>query len=575
MFNQSAQQGRSRLGKDFSSQFLSLFVGLALILSFLALASLAPQVGNQFGSLSTKKQSQTALAVSTPPPCDGYGDVDLDGDVDMVDGIKISRFVAELETPTQEQRRRADVDADGQITMVDYLKISRYVAGLDLTFPVCIDHDKDGFIDVVETYIGTNPYQACPKSLSDAAWPPDFNNNKKVDIIDVGAIRPYFNSKVGQTTYSRRFDLDADGKIENSDVGLLRSYFSKTCTVSGAPTLNFTVNGSAGTSIVVDGQVTLSWRAANAVLPCNASGDWAGQRQTSGQINQTLSSIKTYTFTLTCYGPGGTVTKSVTATTKLPPLYQPSSPGDMIILDLYPEHLAILNDAGGWAQKLNDAYLAYWDLVGQAPFAGEKIAIKEVATMPDNLGAEMLADNPILWLASLVPERLRAINDHNDLSFGPIHEIGHTFDFFHAAKYYFGSAGPLNAEQWANFKLTYVADTLAVKYPTATFRLQSDYNLLGSFSHNAFVETAAMPYLASGNLNWQTMSSDAFTGLLYMLREQYGWEPFKKTFREYATLTLDRPSDDLAKIQLFVDILNKYTPQDVKPQFRSWGFPLR
>jgi len=93
-----------------------------------------------------------------------------------------------------------------------------------------IDSDRDGFSDVVENYIGTDPADNCPDNSNDAAWPPDFNNNKTVNIIDVGALRNYFNSVEGDSKYNRRYDLNADKAINIIDVGALNLYFNKTCT---------------------------------------------------------------------------------------------------------------------------------------------------------------------------------------------------------------------------------------------------------------------------------------------------------------------------------------------------------
>ncbi len=72
-------------------------------------------------------------------------------------------------------------------------------------------------------------------------------------------------------------------------------------------------------------QSTVYWSSAN-VTSCNASGDWIGYKSTSGQqVTQALFSDKTYT--LTCYGPGGTITRSavvpVIVPTYVPPVVIP------------------------------------------------------------------------------------------------------------------------------------------------------------------------------------------------------------------------------------------------------------
>ncbi|MEK7573183.1 MAG: hypothetical protein AAB531_02040 [Patescibacteria group bacterium] len=250
--------------------------------------------------------------------------------------------------------------------------------------------------------------------------------------------------------------------------------------------------------------------------------------------------------------------------------------GGYILLDLYPQHVSILKDPKAWLAKLNDAYNAFYDLTGELPFNGGDITIKEVpaSQMP---GAEMYAGNPIQWADQYVVAKLNNINDHNDLSFGPIHELGHDFDiYFSSSKYLAGSgSSPINVEHWANFKLTYVSDTLAKKYPTATF-YQSAVGFLpiGEFSQKYFVDIFAQEWLSSSKSNWKDMKGDVYTGLLYFLAKKYGWDIYKKTFRDYLTITDPTPSDDLEKVDLFVKLLSKNAGVDLKPQFICWGIPL-
>ena len=92
------------------------------------------------------------------------------------------------------------------------------------------DTDQDGFQDNVELYIGTDPYDACPDNPTDHAWPPDFNNSRKVDIVDEGFFRLVFLSQKGDGKYIKRYDLNADDRINILDVGATRPYFNKTCT---------------------------------------------------------------------------------------------------------------------------------------------------------------------------------------------------------------------------------------------------------------------------------------------------------------------------------------------------------
>jgi thermitase len=83
------------------------------------------------------------------------------------------------------------------------------------------DSDKDGFSDRIEKYIGTNPNLACGTN----AWPPDFNNDRVVNILDVTMFKP----KLSPNPYDKRYDLNADGWINSMDVLFLKPYMGKSC----------------------------------------------------------------------------------------------------------------------------------------------------------------------------------------------------------------------------------------------------------------------------------------------------------------------------------------------------------
>ena len=74
------------------------------------------------------------------------------------------------------------------------------------------DSDIDGFSDGIETYIGTNPLVGC----GIAAWPPDANDDRYVDVGDVVFL---FNGVVANpAAYTPRSDLDADSDVDVGDV---------------------------------------------------------------------------------------------------------------------------------------------------------------------------------------------------------------------------------------------------------------------------------------------------------------------------------------------------------------------
>src|SRR3990167_10290977 len=99
----------------------------------------------------------------------------------------------------------------------------------EIAFPGPDDADKDGFTDIIEKWIKTDPADNCADDARDAAWPPDLNNDKKVDKADTDAFKPYFFSKVGETKFNPRFDLNADKTINIMDINILKPYFGASC----------------------------------------------------------------------------------------------------------------------------------------------------------------------------------------------------------------------------------------------------------------------------------------------------------------------------------------------------------
>jgi uncharacterized surface anchored protein len=82
------------------------------------------------------------------------------------------------------------------------------------------DDDCDGFSTVVEEFVGTNPMMACADGLNPSDWPPDFNDDQTVTVID---LVPGFKQAFGATDasdprYDPRYDLNLNGAINISDL---------------------------------------------------------------------------------------------------------------------------------------------------------------------------------------------------------------------------------------------------------------------------------------------------------------------------------------------------------------------
>ena len=87
------------------------------------------------------------------------------------------------------------------------------------------DPDCDGFSTTDENDIGTDPSVACDDGLGLPDWPPDFDDDKTINIIDVLALKPVFGAP------SARHDLDVSGgNIDILDVLALKLVFNESCT---------------------------------------------------------------------------------------------------------------------------------------------------------------------------------------------------------------------------------------------------------------------------------------------------------------------------------------------------------
>lgn len=242
--------------------------------------------------------------------------------------------------------------------------------------------------------------------------------------------------------------------------------------------------------------------------------------------------------------------------------------GQHVTLMLFKSDADIISDIPGWLQKLDMAYELLEELVGSSPYNGEKITVREV--LPCWFGG--LAGNPILINQQVL--QIEKFNNPNDLNFGVIHELAHDFDIPPYSEFYIGD-GAINAEGWSNLKVVYVADQMATLFPEATFWGDGSAYRLGE-TGSIFERKYAQPYLQAGRRDGLQMSHDVLTGLLYSLKRQIGWEPFKATFRDYQTDSVgDSPiSSSADKIRLFVTLLSKNSGVDLAPAFRSWGFDI-
>ncbi len=240
--------------------------------------------------------------------------------------------------------------------------------------------------------------------------------------------------------------------------------------------------------------------------------------------------------------------------------------GQRVALDMYQES-AFFADSESYLRRLDQVYAAQAELVGGTPYGGATITVREDSSIA--YGA--LSGNPI-WIGS-GPSLVENVN-RNGLDFGMVHEMGHDFDLPNLARYYLGTAPFHNGEAWANLKAIYAFEQLAEQDSSAQVELWDGalirYDQLGSEYARRFAE----PWVSAGRRDYQNMSPDTYTGLLYTVVRQVGWAPFKCAFREYGKLQGPAPAGDEGKVELWANVLSLCAQRDFVPTFRSWGFPV-
>ena len=160
-----------------------------------------------------------------------------------------------------------DADGDGVLDVSDNCDLEPNVGQADFEGDgigdVCDDSDFDLFFDLVELFIGTDPLDSCAATATandeiGETWPPDFNDDQKVSISDVLALKSAFGASMGDPNYNQRQDLTANGAIGISDVLTLKPHFGDTCvvanlgvTISDSPD-PVTAGNEASYTVIVD-----------------------------------------------------------------------------------------------------------------------------------------------------------------------------------------------------------------------------------------------------------------------------------------------------------------------------------
>jgi hypothetical protein len=234
--------------------------------------------------------------------------------------------------------------------------------------------------------------------------------------------------------------------------------------------------------------------------------------------------------------------------------------GEHIILKVHAEDMALLDDPKAWVDKLDRAYEALADLVGDVPFDGKKITI----TAADELhGAWARCGNPIKWKREYIAKSFEENVNKGDWLFGIVHEISHNFDLDYRWVW--------EAEIMANFKMDYVFEkTKAVVFShdqVCDYGDPDGVRLTDIYRENELARISSDRLLHGG---W---GRDPYHRLLTEMVERIGWKPIRQAYRWLNTLGPDElRQDGLSKRSLFVRAIDEHTDFNLADQFIDWGF---
>jgi hypothetical protein len=234
--------------------------------------------------------------------------------------------------------------------------------------------------------------------------------------------------------------------------------------------------------------------------------------------------------------------------------------GRHIILKVHAEDMALLDDPEAWVDKLDRAYEALADLVGDVPFGGEKITILSV---DDVGGAWARCGNPIKWKRQYIAKSFQENVNKGDWLFGIVHEISHNFDLDYRWVW--------EAEIAANFKMDCVFEkTKAVVFSGGKVCDYSDpdgLRLADIYRKNELARITSDHMLHGG---WRR---DPYHRKLTEMVDKTGWEPLKQAYRWLNTLGPDELQQDrLSRRSLFVRAIDEHTDVNVADLFIDWGF---
>ena len=209
-------------------------------------------------------------------------------------------------------------------------------------------------------------------------------------------------------------------------------------------------------------------------------------------------------------------------------------------------------EVDAWLAMLDRTYEAYCELIGEVPFDGRKIIILNTPGIEPGYWA--LAGNPILWNSHVAVSKLldRTV-EFGDWGFGIIHEIGHVFSQGNIK----GSGRwNWNDEIFANFRMSYALEACD------GIMSQRDICYRGADVINYY----KIFYDETIGAGIPKNNGDALHYTFLRIKERYGWDVYKKAFRELYALGdsgqegLNTPYD---KFLFFLSYVSRAAGEDV------------
>ena len=201
-----------------------------------------------------------------------YGDTNEDGEITSQDGQRLYEIIKNSNTATNQQLKNADVNGDGKVNKIDYILLNSFITN-ESKYPDTLpyypikdyilygDLNSDGEITEADSTLLYNYLDTGIRKSDQALKNSDVNEDGKVNIIDLGLLQMYIESRnnfpdfkeegyslpsnsLSKEYYTIQYgDVNGDGKANMADVTRIDNYIIKETTLTGQELLNADVNG--------------------------------------------------------------------------------------------------------------------------------------------------------------------------------------------------------------------------------------------------------------------------------------------------------------------------------------------